>query len=56
MSFRGKPAGMEVFTGRVRGKEDFIGFVLMSNNIIRGAAGGSIANAELFLKLRGGSI
>ena len=56
MSFRGDPPGMEVFTGRVRRKKNLIGFVLMSNNIVRGAAGGSIANAELFLKLHGGEL
>ncbi len=50
LSFSGEPRGMTVFTGRLRKKGDRIGFVLLVNNIVKGAAGGSIANAELFVK------
>jgi aspartate-semialdehyde dehydrogenase len=49
MSFWGSPAGMQVFTGRLRKQGDKIGFTLLVNNLIKGAAGGSIANAELFI-------
>jgi len=48
-SFLGTPAGMPVFTGRLRERGGRIGFVLLVNNIIKGAAGGSVLNAELFL-------
>lgn len=50
LSFNGMPPGMTVFAGRLRKKGDRIGFVLLVNNIVKGAAGGSIANAELFVK------
>ena len=53
MSFGGDPPGMEVYTGRIRTINGMAGFVLVFNNIIRGAAGGSIANAELYVKLSG---
>jgi aspartate-semialdehyde dehydrogenase len=56
MSFHGSPPGMTVYTGRARKYEDKIGFVLLVNNIIRGAAGGSIQNAELFYKKHGNQI
>ncbi|MFO7915181.1 MAG: aspartate-semialdehyde dehydrogenase [Candidatus Krumholzibacteriales bacterium] len=56
MSFEGNPPGMEVYTGRVRIVNGMAGFVFVFNNIIRGAAGGSIANAELFVKLNGGKL
>lgn len=49
MSFWGLPAGMQVFTGRLRKEEDKIGFTLLVNNLVKGAAGGSIANAEFFI-------
>jgi len=49
MSFWGSPPGMQVFTGRLRKEKDKIGFTLLVNNLVKGAAGGSIANAELFL-------
>jgi len=49
MSFRGTPPGMQVFTGRLRREGDKIGFTLLVNNLVKGAAGGSIANAELFI-------
>jgi aspartate-semialdehyde dehydrogenase len=54
MSFWGSPAGMQVFTGRLRKEKDRIGFTLLVNNLVKGAAGGSIANAELFLDTYGG--
>ncbi len=49
MSFWGSPPGMQVFTGRLRKEKDKIGFSLLVNNLVKGAAGGSIANAELFI-------
>jgi aspartate-semialdehyde dehydrogenase len=49
LSFWGSPAGMQVFTGRLRKQGDKIGFTLLVNNLVKGAAGGSIANAELFI-------
>lgn len=49
MSFYGDPPGMPVFTGRLRKINGMYGFVLLVNNLVRGAAGGSIENAELFL-------
>jgi aspartate-semialdehyde dehydrogenase len=49
MSFWGTPPGMQVFTGRLKKKGNRIGFTLLVNNLVKGAAGGSIANAELFL-------
>jgi len=56
MSFEGNPPGMEVYTGRVRVTDGMAGFVFVFNNIIRGAAGGSMANAELFVKKYGGEL
>jgi aspartate-semialdehyde dehydrogenase len=53
ISFRGDPPGMPVFTGRLKKEGDYIGFVLLVNNIVKGGAGGSIQNAELFKKLYG---
>lgn len=52
-SFWGNPPGMQVFTGRLRQVKDKIGFSLLVNNIVKGAAGGSIANAELFVSQYG---
>ena len=52
--FAGHPGGMPVWIGRLRVEGDRIGFVLLVNNIVRGAAGGSIANAEAFVELIGG--
>ncbi len=49
MSFWGTPPGIQVFTGRVRKVNGKIGFTLLVNNVVKGAAGGSIQNAELFL-------
>lgn len=48
-SFWGTPPGMQVFTGRLRKTNDKIGFTLLVNNLVKGAAGGSVQNAELFL-------
>jgi len=39
--------GMAVSVGRLRAHENMIGFTLLVHNTIRGAAGGSILNAEL---------
>jgi aspartate-semialdehyde dehydrogenase len=49
MSLLGAPPGMPVYTGRLRKENDKIGFVLLVNNLVKGAAGGSIQNAEAFL-------
>jgi aspartate-semialdehyde dehydrogenase len=47
--FTGDPVGMQVFVGRLRSRRNALRFVLSVNNLVRGAAGGSIANAELFV-------
>lgn len=52
-AFWGTPRGMVVFTGRIKKQGNKIGFVLMVNNIVKGAAGGSVQNAELFVKQYG---
>lgn len=49
-AFWGNPKGMVVYTGRLKKKHGKIGFILMVNNIVKGAAGGSIQNAEAFVK------
>lgn len=49
-SFWGTPRGMVVYTGRLKKVSNRIGFVCLVNNIVKGAAGGSIQNAETFLK------
>ncbi|MGH0053946.1 MAG: aspartate-semialdehyde dehydrogenase [Sphaerochaetaceae bacterium] len=49
-AFWGTPSGMVVYTGRLKKKNGKIGFLLMVNNIVKGAAGGSIQNAEAFVK------
>ena len=49
ISFWGSPPGMEVFTGRLRNTSGKTGFTLLVNNLVKGAAGGSIQNAELFI-------
>ena len=49
-SFWGNPRGMVVYTGRLKKMNNKIGFVCLVNNIVKGAAGGSIQNAETFLK------
>ncbi|MDQ1354147.1 MAG: aspartate-semialdehyde dehydrogenase [Acidobacteriota bacterium] len=53
MSFWGSPSGMQVFTGRLRKEKERVGFSLLVNNLVKGAAGGAIANAELFLHTYG---
>lgn len=52
-AFWGNPRGMVVYTGRLKKKNNKIGFTLMVNNIVKGAAGGSIQNAEAFVKRYG---
>ena len=49
-SFLGTPPGMQVFTGGLKEENSTIGFRLLVNNLVKGAAGGSIQNAALFLK------
>lgn len=49
-AFWGNPRGMVVYTGRLKEKNGKIGFICMVNNIVKGAAGGSIQNAELFVR------
>ncbi len=52
-AFWGSPKGMEVYTGRLKKKENKIGFVLLVNNLVKGSAGGSIQNAEAFIQKYG---
>lgn len=49
-AFYGDPKGMVVYTGRLKEENGRIGFMLMVNNVVKGAAGGSIQNAEAFVK------
>ncbi len=49
-AFWGAPNGMEVYTGRLKKRGNKIGFMLMVNNLVKGSAGGSIQNAEAFVK------
>ncbi|MGM0431156.1 MAG: aspartate-semialdehyde dehydrogenase [Spirochaetota bacterium] len=49
-AFWGDPKGMVVYTGRVKKRGNKIGFMLMVNNVVKGAAGGSIQNAEAFVQ------
>ena len=53
MSFCGEPPGMTVYTGRLRAEEEHASFVLLSNNLVKGAAGGSVSNAEAFMRCYG---
>lgn len=53
MCFDGSPPGMSVFTGRLKTIENRIGFTLLVNNLVKGAAGGSIENAEYFIQTYG---
>ncbi len=55
ISFRGNPPGMQVYTGGLKRKGEKIGFNLLVNNLVRGGAGGSVANAELFQEIYGRS-
>lgn len=52
-SFLGTPPGMQVFTGGLKKAGRTLGFRLLVNNLVKGAAGGSIQNAGLFLKKYG---
>ena len=52
-AFWGTPKGMVVYTGRIKKKNNKLGFTLLVNNIVKGAAGGSIQNAEAFVKMYG---
>jgi aspartate-semialdehyde dehydrogenase len=56
MSFFGAPPGMTVFTGQLKKRDNKFGFTLLVNNIIKGAAGGSIQNAEAFVGIYGGGL
>jgi len=49
MAFYGDPQGMIVYTGRLKQQGNRIGFTLLVNNVVKGAAGGSIQNAEAFV-------
>ncbi len=49
MAFYGDPQGMVVYTGRLKQQGKRIGFTLLVNNVVKGAAGGSIQNAEAFV-------
>jgi aspartate-semialdehyde dehydrogenase len=49
-AFWGEPQGMVVYTGRLKKRGNKIGFVLLVNNLVKGAAGGSIQNAEAFVE------
>lgn len=53
-AFYGDPKGMVVYTGRVKEMNGKIGFMLIVNNVVKGAAGGSIQNAEAFVSLKYG--
>lgn len=53
MSWWGTPPGMTVYTGRLRIRDGRVSFLLLCNNLVKGAAGGSVANAELFLSRYG---
>lgn len=52
-AFWGTPNGMEVYTGRMKKRDNKIGFMLLVNNLVKGSAGGSIQNAEAFVKMYG---
>jgi aspartate-semialdehyde dehydrogenase len=49
LTFQGSSSGMQVHIGRLTLIKNGIRFILLVNNLVRGAAGGSIANAELFV-------
>ncbi len=49
-AFWGSPKGMEVYTGRLKKRDNKVGFMLLVNNLVKGSAGGSIQNAEAFVK------
>ncbi len=52
-AFWGNPSGMVIYTGRLKKRGNKIGFLLLVNNVVKGAAGGSIQNAEAFVKQYG---
>ena len=52
-AFWGTPKGMEVYTGRLKKRGNRIGFMVMVNNLVKGSAGGSLQNAEAFVKRYG---
>lgn len=52
-AFWGTPKGMEVYTGRIKKRDNRIGFMLLVNNLVKGSAGGSIQNAEAFVQKYG---
>lgn len=53
-AFLGTPPGMPVQIGRLRRIRDRFGFVVLVNNLVKGAAGGSIQNADWFRHRFGG--
>jgi aspartate-semialdehyde dehydrogenase len=55
-SFLGTPPGMQVFTGGLKKTGNTLGFRLLVNNLVKGAAGGSIQNAGLFIKKYGAQL
>jgi aspartate-semialdehyde dehydrogenase len=55
-TFAGDPPGMSVRLGGLEIRDHHVGFRLLVNNLVRGAAGGSVANAEFFLSRHGGRI
>lgn len=46
----GDPHGMSVHIGRIRKKKDWLHFILLVHNTMRGAAGASVLNAEYGLR------
>ncbi len=48
-AFWGNPPGMPIQIGQLNIDKNCARFVLLVNNLVRGAAGGSIANAETYL-------
>ncbi len=55
----GRTAGMAVTVGRLEVDGNIVRFVNLANNLVRGAAGGSVLNAELCLRvglIKGGAI
>ncbi len=54
-SFNGNRSGMQIRIGRLEVENNRVRFMVLVNNLVRGAAAGSIANAELFIKTFGNS-
>jgi aspartate-semialdehyde dehydrogenase len=44
---------MQVKVGRIRVSGKYISLIILVNNLVRGAAGASILNAEIVSKMRG---